>query len=100
MAFLFDGQRRMIRKDGSLVPRAVVRRGPAKERLTHLGVDRILGGQTPLRAEYERLLDTPGTYLRELQAFLARRGHKVGLSAIKRHRQKFREEFRSVREAA
>ena len=38
--------------------------------------------------------------MRELQAFLAERGHRVGLWAIKRHRQKFRAEFRSVREAA
>lgn len=100
MGFLFDDQRRMIRKDGSLVPRAVVRRGPGLPRASHLKVDRILGGQGPLRSEYEKLMDTPGVYLKDLQKFLAEKGHHVCLSAIKIHRAKYRDEFKELRMAA
>jgi hypothetical protein len=82
MGFLFDDQRRMIRKDGSLVENAQKGRsrgrrttvaaegavGPAgRRRVSHLRVDAILGGPGPLREEYERLVEKPGVFLKDLQ---------------------------------
>jgi hypothetical protein len=100
MPFLRDEQNRLIRKDGTLVPRAVGRRGPSKDRMSHLKVDRILGGPGALRTEYERLMDTPGVFLKDLQKFLADRGHRVCLTAVKIHRSRHQAEFKSLREAA
>jgi hypothetical protein len=105
MAFLRDEHGRLIRKDGSLVERAVVRRGPrAAElgggRVSHLRVDAILGGSGELRDAYEKLLDDPSTLLKDLAAFLRERGHHVNLSAVRRHRRRYHAEFRSLREAA
>jgi hypothetical protein len=106
MPFLRDEHGRLVRRDGTVVERAVVRRGPrAVElstggRVSHLRVDQILGGSGEMRDAYEALLDTPSTYLKDLQAFFLARGHRVTLSAINRHRKRYHAEFSSVREAA
>src|SRR5687767_8156903 len=107
MPFLRDSQNRLIRKDGSLVERPIARRGPrAVElatggRVSHLRVDQVLGGAGELREGYERLLDTPATLLKDLQAYLREHaGQHVNLSAIARHRRRYHADFGSVREAA
>lgn len=110
MPFLRDSQNRLLRKDGSVVENAQrgrakgpLRRKAAKPggRASHLRVDAILGGAGPVREEYEKLAEDPNTYLKGLQAFLRERcGQHATISAVKRHRDRYRDEFRSLREAS
>ena len=115
MAFLRDEHGRLVCKDGTLVERPAGRRGPRRTeiavkssgaadgaggRVSHLRVDQVLGGPGALRDEYERLLDDPNTRLKDLQAWLAERGHHVNHTAINRHRHRHLAEFRKVRQAS
>ena len=100
MAFLRNEKGEIIRKDGTVAPRPIARRGPGAARASVLKVDQILGAAGPLRDEYERLLNTPGTYLRHLHDFLKQHGHDVCIAAIKTHRARHREGFKKVRDAA
>ena len=69
-------------------------------KVSHLKVDKILGGAGPLREEYERLVEDPNTYLRHLAAWFKERGHTVNLTAIRIHRNRHIERFKRVRDAA
>ena len=109
MPFLRNEFGQVIRKDGSVVEGAGRGRGPgvgkrttvlADGKVSHLKVDKILGGAGPLREEYERLLEDPNTYLRHLAAWLKERGHTVNLAAIRIHRNRHIERFKHVRESA
>jgi hypothetical protein len=103
MGFLFDEQRRLVRKDGSLVHRPKTRRGPRSTelsgRVSHLRVDFLLGGPGAMRDEYEKMLDRPTIFFRELQAWFAARGHSVTLSAIRRHKRRYDQLYVSERDA-
>ena len=114
MAFLHDDQGRLIRKDGSLVegaqagrhkgPRRTVIGGGGAEgqstRVSHMRVDMILGPAGPLRDEYERMLENPCTLLKDLAAFFASRGHKVCLTSVRRHRNRYLAAYQQLRLAA
>ena len=107
MPFYRDEQNRLIRKDGSLVEGAQQGRakGPRRTelgggRVSHLKVDKILGGAGPLRDEYEALLENPNTLLKDLQAWFAARGLYVNKTAINVHRHRFLAVYERVREAS
>jgi hypothetical protein len=111
MGFLFDEQGRMVRKDGSLIPRVPRHKGPRKTviadsadgnptRVSHMRVDMILGGAGPLRDEYEKLLENPCTLLKDLAAWFATRGHRVCLTSIRRHRNRHLAAYQQLRLAA
>jgi hypothetical protein len=109
MPFLRNELGQMIRKDGTVVERAGKGRSPGVGKRTtqlpdgqisHLRVDKILGGSGPLRDEYERRLENPNTYIKHLQAWLAERGHHVNISAINTHRKRHIETFKKVRASA
>ena len=108
MAFLRNEKKELIRKDGSVVPRAVRQKGPRKtvvdgagrRRVSHMKVDKILGGTGPLREEYERLLENPNTLLKDLAAWFKERGHHVNITAVRIHRKRHLEQFEDVRQVA
>ena len=78
------------------VPGVVRRRGP--QQIKHFRVDAILSDEE--RAEYERLLARPTTTIKDLQAFLRDRGHRVCRSAVTRHRRSWNSELRRLREVS
>lgn len=107
MPFLRDAQNRLIRKDGSIVEGAQKGRprGRGKSKLvghwiSHLKVDKILGGAGPVRDEYERLLENPNTMIKDLQAWFTARGQYVNQTAINVHRHRHQEQFDKVRSAS
>src|SRR5690348_2796981 len=115
MGFLRDEQGRLIRKDGSLVPRGTRHKGPRRtviegggaegaggtaSRVSHMRVDVILGGSGPLRDEYERMLENPATLIKDLQAWFAARGHRLNKTAIGRHRKTYLAQWNDIRTAA
>jgi hypothetical protein len=99
----------MIRKDGTVVERAGKGRSPGvgkrttqlpDGRVSHLKIDKILGGEGPLRDEYERMLEDPNVFLRHLADWFKQRGHHVNLTAIRIHRRRHVEQFKHVRASA
>jgi hypothetical protein len=111
MPFLRNEHGQIIRKDGSLMEPAPRRSGPRRtevtgggdgkpRRVSHLRVDKLIGGAGPVRDEYERLVEDPNTLLKDLAAWFKSRGHPINLAAIRRHRNRHLEQFRHVREAA
>jgi hypothetical protein len=77
--------------------------GPHKQKrrstqFKHFRVDAVLNDAD--RAEYEKLLAHPNTTIKQLQAFLAAKGHHVCRSAVSRHRQDHHIEFKRLREVS
>jgi hypothetical protein len=99
MAFYRDEKGRLIRKDGSLAKTpdrtGVDRRGS----MGHSSVDRALGGDGPMRDQYERLAADPNTTVRGLMKWFAERKLTVSRGAIDRHRRRYFRNFLKVREA-
>jgi hypothetical protein len=95
-SFFRDKNNRVVCRDGSPAKRAAPRTGC----LGHSTVDQALGGEGPLRDEYEKLLANPNSTIRGLQAWLHAKGLKVSRGSVDRHRRAFRRGFSKVQTAA
>jgi hypothetical protein len=90
--FQQDSLGRFVRADGTPAPppdkSVKQRRGP--QQFKHFKVDEVLSPEH--RAEYEQLLASPTTTVKQLRSWLRERGHRVCRSAVARHRRSFAED--------